>query len=192
MPDLNYIDEGEDGMLDAILASAQEAIQTRKGGAGSGSWEAPGQPRFAWAPKSAEELKSKLGSGIKMMLSAERGNLSPEENARRTANLQQSLELLADDIIPQQGVYGGTKEQSFVVSVKSQEQADKIRDIAFRVLDQDSVIQIDGGKAELRYRDGKKEVGNVSDLEVDPAATDNYSTLGGMKYRIPFKEQRNA
>jgi len=134
-------------------------------------------------------VKEHLGSGTKIIVSAERGNLTPEENARKTANLEQSLKLYSDDVVRQKGVWGGKEETSFIVSV-SPENADRLENIAFRVLDQDAVIRLDDGNAELRFKDGSKQVGRVDNLEVDPEAKDNYSQIGNVKYHLNFREKK--
>lgn len=42
------------------FGKSQKFSALRKGGPGSGSWDAPGQPRFAWSPENQEALRAEM------------------------------------------------------------------------------------------------------------------------------------
>jgi len=138
-------------------------------------------------PKSISNVKQHLGTGTKVMISAERSNLSPQENAKRTATLRQELQSMGGVVQESDSKYGGVREKGFVFSISSSK-LNRVKSLADKY-NQDSVIVIQNGKAELRYKDGRKEYGNVSEASERVGADDNYSSIGGVKFTIPFKDR---
>jgi len=194
MAKIDYIDEGEDGMLDAIIQSVSKVPiveKVFKGGPGSGSWEGPGNPRFAWTEDQKEKystpakVKQNLSSGTKVIISGELDNLSPKENAKRSKKIKEALEQYSSEIVPQKGKYKGTTEKSFLASVDPKD-IPALENLAFKEFGQAAYIKIEDGKAQNIQRDGRTEVANVADMETDDVG-DDYSQIGDTKYRFPFK-----
>lgn len=136
--------------------------------------------------KTFQGVKDHLGSGTKVMLSAERTNLSPTENKVRTINLKRDLKNLTDDLVMSDSKYEGSREKSYLASIRP-EDIPKVRQLA-RKYNQDSVIVVEDGKARMEFRDGSSMKGNVHNMTEQVDAEDNYSSIGGVKFTIPFDE----
>lgn len=139
-------------------------------------------------PTTIKNIKNYLSTGTKVLLSAERSNLPPKQNAQRTATLRRELKTIGSDVKESDSKYGGSRERGFAVNISP----NKLSSIK-RLMDkykQESVIIIQNGKAELRYNDGRKEYGNVNETTERVGANDNYSSIGGVKFTIPFKDRR--
>lgn len=166
------------------------------GGSGAGSGEKPDISReTADTPtpsylKTLDDVKQYLGQGTKMILSAERAHLSAAENLRRSIGLKRILQNYDENVISQQGQWGGVSERSYVVSVGPEAVAD-LESLAFATneLDQDAIIVIKDGVAELRYRDGKTQRGLVTGMKDTREAKDNYSRIGDVQYRMDFDDE---
>ena len=91
----------------------------------------------------------------------------------------------------QEGQWGGAKEHSYVATIPDKS-VGELQQLAFTELEQQAIVVVQGGKAELRYADGKKEYANISDLSDVSGEKDNYSKLGEVKYRLNFKERKNG
>lgn len=73
-------------------------------------------------------------------LSAERYNLTPEENAQRTAQMEQDLKEMGFNPLPMDGVYGGDREKSFFVPGMTAKEAAQLG----KKYDQESVLAPQG------------------------------------------------
>ena len=91
----------------------------------------------------------------------------------------------------QEGQWGGAKEHSYVATIPDKS-VGELQQLAFTELEQQAIVVMREGKAELRYADGKKEYANISDLSDVSGEKDNYSKLGEVKYRLNFKERTDG
>lgn len=107
------------------------------------------------------------------IISAERFNLSKEENAQRTMAMAATLLHEGADFIACHGVYKGTAERSFMVMDAGAATACLIELLA-QDYEQESVLEVRDMKATLVYFDGTKPEylgdfglynGDVNDLE---------------------------
>lgn len=135
-------------------------------------------------------IKNHLGQGTKVIVSAEKSNLSVDENRRRSLGLKRFLQNLSDDVTLSDSKYEGSQERGYVATI-SPDDVDMIQELALDPNEgnQDSIIIINNGKAEMRFRDGKKLHGDVDDMTERVEADDNYSSIGGVKFTIPFREK---
>lgn len=138
--------------------------------------------------KTFDGIKTYLTTGTKVIISAEKGGLKPDDNQRRTVGLKRILQNYSNEVVMQEGRWGQVSETSYVVSVKP-EQVEELKQLAFseKELDQAAIIVIKDGDAELLFRGGGSEKGKVSEMDSVADAADNYSKLGDTKYRIKFK-----
>lgn len=112
------------------------------------------------------------------IFSAERENLSKEENASRTAFAARQLTQSGIAAIPVRGKYLGTAEHAFLVFDIDQETVDTVDRLA-RVYDQETILHVDGSRrAYLEYLfDGRtKELGPFRLIDSDEAARLNSTT----------------
>jgi len=109
---------------------------------------------------SFDEVKQHLSSGTKVILSAEKSTLSPSENHARSVGLKRILNNYSSDVTMQEGQWGGTTERSYVATVKP-EDLPAISDLAFspNELNQEAMVVIKDGNAEMHYADGRKSTG---------------------------------
>ncbi|MCI0558992.1 MAG: hypothetical protein MN733_10890 [Nitrososphaera sp.] len=95
-----------------------------------------------------------------VLLSAERSDVSDNQNAQRTQALLHTLIALGFDYQEAEGQYEGRVESSFAVKlyVPIEEELDKLKRIAFNVFLQDSILVVDTqDKATLLYNHGREE-----------------------------------
>lgn len=88
------------------------------------------------------------------IISAERFNLSKEENAQRTMAMVATLLHEGADFIACQGVYKGTAERSFMVMDTGLQTACLVERLA-KAYEQESVLEVRELKATLVYFDGR-------------------------------------
>lgn len=89
------------------------------------------------------------------IISAERFNLTKEENAKRTMTMVDTLLHEGADFIACHGVYKGTAERSFMVMDTGLETSCMIVLLA-EAFEQESVLEVREMKANLVYFDGTK------------------------------------
>lgn len=166
----------------------------KKGAEGSGSWDGPGQPRFAHAGNkefkepfhSPNHVKQFLQSNDVMIGSVDRKELSPEKNALRQKEFETYLQ---DKNIPYkeaQGNYQGDSEKSYIIHTKEKEQASQLHDMLSRKYKQESVVHVRNGHATLQYQNGKVYHANINDLKGGNLTSD-YTEVDGHRFQIPFK-----
>jgi hypothetical protein len=123
------------------------------------------------------------------MLSAEKKELSKEENATRTQSLANDLYQHGYESHPIKGKYEGTKENSFIVFNSDHR---KMNALASKY-QQDSVAHSNGHLHELHYLGGKdnqdkigkhRKANTYSLLAGDE--DDNWSQIKGQKFRMNF------
>jgi hypothetical protein len=134
-------------------------------------------------------VKAHLGKGTKIILSAEKSNLRPEENRARSVGLKHILNNYADDVTVQEGKWGGSTEKSYLATVNP-ESIKELQGLAFdkNELNQEALIVIQDGKVELRFQDGSVQHAEVKDMSDAVDANDNYSKIGNVKYRLNFHD----
>ena len=120
------------------------------------------------------------------IISAERFNLTKEENAQRTVAMAATLLHDGVDFIACHGVYKGTAERSFMVMDTGPQIACLVERLA-KAYEQESVLEVRKLKATLVYFDGKTKPehlgrfephnGSVSDL-------DAYTQVGSKVYVV--------
>lgn len=81
-------------------------------------------------------------------------------------------------------------ERSYLATPKSERSLNNIVNLALnpKELDQESVIVVHNGIAELRYQDKRpSEYALISEMKEASKATDFYSKIGDVKYAMDFK-----
>ncbi|MCI0564675.1 MAG: hypothetical protein MN733_39915 [Nitrososphaera sp.] len=125
-----------------------------------------------------------------VLLSAERSDVSDNQNAQRAQALLHTLIALGFDYQEAEGQYEGKEEKSFAVKLYPpiEEELDKLKRIAFNVFLQDSILVVDTqDRASLLYNDGHSDVyfGNWTELTghqvVDAAAKKEDFTRIGLR-----------
>ena len=114
------------------------------------------------------------------IISAERFNLTKEENAQRTLAMVATLLLEGVDFIACHGVYKGTAERSFMV-MGTDLQTTCLIDRLARVFDQESVLEVRKLKATLVYFDGKTKpeyLGHFGPYDGDVDGLEAYTKIG--------------
>lgn len=92
------------------------------------------------------------------MLSAEKSGLTPEQNAKRTQQLEGQLKAFGIKAMPAPGNYKGSTENSFAVDTSNPNVRNIVTQLAHTVHGQEAVMHVDaGGKATLAYADGRTE-----------------------------------
>ena len=120
-----------------------------------------------------------------VILSGELSSLSSAENSRRTTLLNDMIAELRLPFKRAEGVYKGSKENSFVVVVNDQADIDAVTGFAFKAFGQESVLHQDSNQlARLIYSDGKMEtLGKLTQVSKELAETlDNYTIMEGKFY----------
>ncbi|MCI0561561.1 MAG: hypothetical protein MN733_23990 [Nitrososphaera sp.] len=95
-----------------------------------------------------------------VLLSAERSDLSDNQNAQRTQALLHTLIALGFDYQEAEGQYEGWVEKPFAVRLYAPIEDDlvKLKRIAFNVFLQDSILLVDTqDKASLLYNNGREQ-----------------------------------
>lgn len=120
------------------------------------------------------------------IISAERFNLSKEENAQRTTAMVATLLLEGVDFIACQGVYKGTAERSFMVMDAGLQTACLIARLA-KAYEQESVLEVRELKATLVYFDGKTKpeyLGYFGPHDGDVDGLEAYTKVGTAVYVV--------
>lgn len=104
------------------------------------------------------------------MISAERPNQTPQENAQRTQLLGQILQASGMRSAPTQGSYQGVPEHSYAVQTPSPAAQQFVNRVA-QQFQQDSVMHVDENQnATLHYGDGRQEwLGSMKQVPADEA-----------------------
>lgn len=170
-----------------------------KGGEGSGSWEGPGQPRFAhvtgasakaWSEPihSGEHIKQFLQTNNVVIGSVDKSGLSSEKNMERQKEFESKLGSMG---IPYKKGRGFSSqwgsESSYIVSASSKEDFDKVRGMFIKDWKQDAVIGVRNSHATLEFNDGNVKHSNVDKLEAGEHLTDNYTEVDGVRFKMNFK-----
>lgn len=141
--------------------------------------------------KTFQGVKDYLSQGTKIILSAEKDDLTPDENRRRTVGLKRILQNLSSDIVTQSWHEGDNPiERSFIATPNDKEALDEIVNLAFdpNELNQESIIVIRNGVAEARYGDKRSSLyTTVNKTREVPSAKGYYSQLGSVRYVFDFK-----
>lgn len=119
------------------------------------------------------------------IISAEREELTKEQNLFRTEQLKQMLIKNKIQYTVAQGCYKGQTEIAFVCIAYYQEQAETIKLLAFTHFKQESVLYIDSnGEASLDYATGYTQMlgGFRQVTESQALASDAYSKVDGRYY----------
>lgn len=119
------------------------------------------------------------------IISAERFNLTKEENAQRTLDMVATFLREGVDFIACQGVYKGTAERSFMV-LDSGLPAGLIERLA-QAYEQESVLEVRELEATLVYFDGKtkpEHLGRFLPYVGNVAGLDAYTKVGSKVYVV--------
>lgn len=119
------------------------------------------------------------------IISAERFNLSKEENAKRTMTMVDTLLHEGVDFIACHGVYKGTAERSFMVMDTGLETAWLIERLA-EVFEQESVLEVREMKATLVYFNGTKPeyLGDFGLHDGDVDGLEAYTKVGSKVFVV--------
>ncbi len=120
------------------------------------------------------------------IISAERFNLSKEENAKRTMAMVATLLHEGADFIACQGVYKGTAERSFMVMDAGPQTACLVERLA-KAYEQESVLEVRELKATLVYFDGRTKPEYLGSFEPHTGAVsdlDAYTQVGSKVYVV--------
>lgn len=118
-----------------------------------------------------------------LFISAESRKLNIAENLKRGEELRKLLSVQGCRFSDTKNYYKGAYENGFVIHLVNEEQAKNIRDMVFKLYNQDSVLERDAdGLAYLVDKNGKyntlgrlKKVNDVKDL-------DHYVEINGVIY----------
>lgn len=120
------------------------------------------------------------------IISAERFNLSKEENAQRTMAMLATLLRDGADFLTCHGVYKGTEERSFIVMDGGLQTACLIARLA-KEYEQESVLEVREMKATLVYFDGKTKpeyLGYFGPHDGDVDGLEAYTKIGNAVYVV--------
>lgn len=120
------------------------------------------------------------------IISAERFNLTKEENAQRTLDMVATFLREGVDFIACQGVYKGTAERSFMVLDAGPQTACLIERLA-KAYEQESVLKVRKLEATLVYFDGETEPMYLGRFEPHTGAVDGldaYTKVGSKVYVV--------
>ena len=120
------------------------------------------------------------------IISAERFNLTKEENAQRTMAMVATLLHEGADFIACQGVYKGTAERSFMVMDAGPQTACLIERLA-KAYEQESVLGVRELKATLVYFDGRTKpeyLGSFEPHDGDVGGLEAYTKVGTVVYVV--------
>ncbi len=120
------------------------------------------------------------------IISAERFNLSKEENAQRTTDMVATMLLEDAAFLACQGVYKGTAERSFLVMDGGLQTACLIARLA-KEYEQESVLEVREREATLVYFDGETKpeyLGYFGQHDGDVDGLDAYTRIGNEIYVV--------
>ena len=120
------------------------------------------------------------------IISAERFNLSREENAQRTMAMVATLLHECADFIACHGVYKGTAERSFMVLGAGLQTACLIERLA-KAYEQESVLEVRNLEATLVYFDGETKpeyLGQFTPHDSDVTGLEAYTKIGNDIYVV--------
>lgn len=120
------------------------------------------------------------------IISAERFNLTKEENAQRTLAMAEALLREGLDFIACHGVYKGTAERSFMVMGSGLPTACFIERLA-KKYEQESVLEVRELEATLVYFDGRtkpEHIGRFTPYDGDVSGLDAYTKIGTDVYVV--------
>ncbi len=141
--------------------------------------------------KTFKAIKQHLSQGTKVILSAEKDTLKPDENRRRSVGLKRILQNVSSDIVSQRWHEGGNPiERSYVVTPNDTKALNEIINLAFdpNELNQESIIVIRNGVAEARYQDKRSSLYTTVNATQEVAdAKGYYSQIGKVRYVFDFK-----
>src|SRR5690606_13645215 len=102
-----------------------------------------------------------------VMVSAERAGLSPEENARRTEQLEQDLREAGFEPQRARGMYQGVPEASFLVPIADATELAEVLQLGLEKYEQESVLVVDEERrARLEFLDDfPMELGRFNPVE---------------------------
>lgn len=118
------------------------------------------------------------------IISAERFNLSREENAQRTLDMTITFLRAGVDFIACRGVYKGTEERSFMV-MNAGLPAGLIESLA-KAYEQESVLEVRNLRATLVYFDGKTKPEYLGRFEqhTEEYLPESYTKVGSEYYIV--------
>lgn len=123
-----------------------------------------------------------------VILSAERSENSKEVNAANNELLAANIKDLGLPFSIGSGVYqNGPEEVSLVVGVNSSSDIEKLKEIAFKGFNQESILHQDANQeAYLIYQNGKiQRLGRLEEVAKEVAVnTCNYTILNGKYYTV--------
>jgi len=170
-------DKAAQGALDRAVEAGE--LTSEKGQAPSTTPDGGVEVNEAPLPQSAPEPyihpndTHPMRNGVPyVMVSAERQDAPPQENARNTQILGQYLQAAGLRSAPTQGQYLGVPEHSYAVSTPTPQAADFVNKVA-QQFKQDSVMHVDANQnATLHYGDGRQEwLGAMKQVPASEAST---------------------
>ena len=154
----NRVSEPEQHVYDALARRGHTVVENPNEKQGSGEKLSASELRGVYEVHPRQKLAVDL-SGEKSFstLSAEKSDLTPEQNAARTAELERHLKAFGIPYTKTRGNHKGHEEDSFAVDT-SHPQARALVEGLAQVNGQESVLHVDaGGNSVLRYADGHTE-----------------------------------
>jgi len=118
------------------------------------------------------------------LISAERKDLTPQENETRTNQLKLMLEQSKFTFVEGQGFYDNHKEVTFYVELPKQDDIERIEMIGLDRFQQDCVaIQYPDGHTRLHYPNEIHHIGKIRQVTEEVAKSKSaYSIFNGVHY----------
>ena len=118
------------------------------------------------------------------LISAERKDLTPQENETRTNQLKLMLEQSKFTFVEGQGFYDNHKEVTFYVELPKQDDIERIEMIGLDRFQQDCVaIQYPDGHTRLHYPNEIHHIGKIRQVTEEVAKSKSaYSVFKGVHY----------
>jgi len=118
------------------------------------------------------------------LISAERKDLTPQENETRTNQLKLMLEHSKFTFVEGQGFYDNHKEVTFYVELPGVDDIERIEMIGLDRFQQDCVaIQYPDGHTRLHYPNEIHHIGKIRQVTEEVAKSSNaYSVFNGVHY----------
>ena len=118
------------------------------------------------------------------LISAERKDLTPQENETRTNQLKLMLEQSKFTFVEGQGFYDNHKEVTFYVELPKQDDIERIEMIGLDRFQQDCVaIQYPDGHTRLHYPNEIQHIGKIRQVTEEVAKSKSaYSVFKGVHY----------
>ena len=118
------------------------------------------------------------------LISAERKDLTPQENETRTNQLKLMLEQSKFTFVEGQGFYDNHKEVTFYVELPKQDDIERIEMIGLDRFQQDCVaIQYPDGHTRLHYPNEIHHIGKIRQVSEEVAKSKSaYSVFKGVHY----------